>query len=335
MNNQKYVLDQLPGKSALLAELFENTEIGYLYFKPDGEIKAVNNSARKFLGRENQPLIGEFVQNSDHFKDLNDLHNYTSIVATVCSGGKPYTGERLIHKKDGSRSIIKVKTVGIQEKGSIQGLLLILWDITEPRKLERIIGDPLINLEKQASENPSQLRQVLNNLVNLTVDKEQQIRVIEEENRKLRQSLTDLQQEFDDAKATLKVILQQQDDSNRELKNSLLGNLKERVFPYVQKIRMTSEEAKTKAYIEIIASKLEEIFSPLSSLKSDRQFDFSATEMKVIDLIQQGKSTKEIAHLLDLAVSTIKSHRLNIRKKMGIGRKKISLRKQLMDHKSV
>lgn len=328
--DQKHELNQFPGTIALLNELFENSEIGYLYFEPDGTIRAINKSARKFLGCEAKPVIGKLVHKSDYFTDLNELHSFTSIVTTIRSGGKTISGERVVQREDGSKSIVKVRTVGIYDAGTLQGLLVIFWDITEPRNLEQLLGNSIANLKRQATQNPSQLGNVLDNLITLAVGKEQQLKDAEERNRQLESTLNELQQEFDDAKATLKYLMKQRDVEDREIKDAILANLKERVFPYIQKIRMTSEEVKTVTYTDIIATKLEEIVKPLLSTKLDRFLGFSATELQVIDLIQQGKSTKEIAQLLNLAVSTIKTHRLNIRKKLDIDGKKVNLRKQLL-----
>jgi DNA-binding CsgD family transcriptional regulator len=50
------------------------------------------------------------------------------------------------------------------------------------------------------------------------------------------------------------------------------------------------------------------------------------TEMQVINLIRQGKTTtKEIADTMNLATSTIDFHRNKIRKKIGIKNKQINL----------
>ena len=56
---------------------------------------------------------------------------------------------------------------------------------------------------------------------------------------------------------------------------------------------------------------------------------FTPAEIQITNLIKQGKTTKEIAEFLNLATSTIDSHRNNIRKKIGIKNAKTNLRAYL------
>lgn len=51
---------------------------------------------------------------------------------------------------------------------------------------------------------------------------------------------------------------------------------------------------------------------------------------KTANLVEQGKTSKEIAKIVNLSARTIEFHRDNIRKKMGIKNKKINLRTHLL-----
>lgn len=88
---------------------------------------------------------------------------------------------------------------------------------------------------------------------------------------------------------------------------------------------MGNFRSKEKAYIDIIESNLNSILSPFMHNLSSKLIRLSPTEIQVTDLIKRGQTTKEIAKTMNLATSTIDTHRNNIRKKLGIKNKNINL----------
>jgi DNA-binding CsgD family transcriptional regulator len=82
--------------------------------------------------------------------------------------------------------------------------------------------------------------------------------------------------------------------------------------------------------MEVLESKLNETLSPLIRRLSSKYLGLSPAEIRVADLIRQGRSSKEIAELLGLSSRTIEAHREKIREKIGIKNKKINLRSRLM-----
>jgi DNA-binding CsgD family transcriptional regulator len=56
---------------------------------------------------------------------------------------------------------------------------------------------------------------------------------------------------------------------------------------------------------------------------------FSPNELQVANLIRQGKTSKEVARLLNLSIRTVDSYRDSIRKKLGLKNKKVNLRTYL------
>jgi DNA-binding NarL/FixJ family response regulator len=53
-------------------------------------------------------------------------------------------------------------------------------------------------------------------------------------------------------------------------------------------------------------------------------------EIKIINFLREGRTTKEMAELLNASARTVEVHRDNIRKKLGLRNKKANLKSHLM-----
>lgn len=57
----------------------------------------------------------------------------------------------------------------------------------------------------------------------------------------------------------------------------------------------------------------------------------TAKEIQIANFVKEGKSSKDIAELMDVSKRTIDFHRKNIRLKLGINNKKGNLRSSLLN----
>jgi DNA-binding CsgD family transcriptional regulator len=63
---------------------------------------------------------------------------------------------------------------------------------------------------------------------------------------------------------------------------------------------------------------------------SSKYLKLTPTEIRVANLVKEGKTTKDIAEIMNLAKKTIDSYRENIRRKLGLKNKKTNLRTHLL-----
>ena len=127
----------------------------------------------------------------------------------------------------------------------------------------------------------------------------------------------------------LKASLDHREIEKRSVEETILVNLKRFVLPYLEELNNCSLGAGAKAYLDILETNLNDIVSQFSSNIFSKYIDFTPSEIRVADLIRDGKDTKEIAELLSLSPSSIQWHRKNIREKLGLTNKKVNLRTYL------
>jgi len=135
---------------------------------------------------------------------------------------------------------------------------------------------------------------------------------------------------LEEANIALEVLLRKRDEDRIELEEKVLSNLKYLIEPYLEKLKMTGLDNRQYSYINIVESNLTDIISSFTHRLSSKYFSFTPSEIRIANLIKQGKTTKEIADLLHLANRTICFHRQNIRKKLSIKNEKTNLMTHLL-----
>jgi DNA-binding CsgD family transcriptional regulator len=128
----------------------------------------------------------------------------------------------------------------------------------------------------------------------------------------------------------LNVMMDRRAEDKREVEEKILGSLRELVNPYIEKLGKTSLDAEQREFLAIIQTNIQGVTSPLLYRLSSRFFNLTPQEINVANLVMDGKPTKEIADTLCISENAVEFHRKNIRKKMGIRNKRISLRSRLL-----
>jgi DNA-binding CsgD family transcriptional regulator len=108
--------------------------------------------------------------------------------------------------------------------------------------------------------------------------------------------------------------------------------VKELISPYLERLKRSRLETHQKTLVNILGSNLDNIISPFISKLSSKYFNFTPMEIRVANLVKEGKTNKEIAELLCLSKNTILFHRYNIRSKLGLKNKKINMRSHLLSY---
>jgi PAS domain S-box-containing protein len=135
---------------------------------------------------------------------------------------------------------------------------------------------------------------------------------------------------LEEVNTALRVLVERRDEDKRELEERVLMNVKELVVPLLEKVREGRLDSKQTTYLDVLESNLNDIISPFSRTLSSKHLGLTPTELRIANMIKEGRKTKEMARLMSLSPRTVESHRESIRKKMGIKNRRANLRSHLL-----
>jgi len=156
------------------------------------------------------------------------------------------------------------------------------------------------------------------------------LKITEQALRESENKLTQQKTELEEANIALRVLLKQREGDKSDLEKKVITNIKEMVLPYVEKLKRVSLKSKDKRIVEIIDSHLQDIISPMLQKLANANILLTPQEIQVASLVKDGKASKEIADILNVAETTVHFHRKNLRKKFGLSNSQTNLRTYLL-----
>jgi PAS domain S-box-containing protein len=255
----------------------------------------VNDKICKMIGYSKEEIIGRLVSN---FMDEVNQKIYNRQIAKRKKGlGESYEIE--LTDKNGKNIAVIVSPQSIIDiDGNYKGSFAIYTDISKQTQFKEVMLKDYDRLERRVGNRTKELQVKTQNLEELNM--------------------------------ALKVLLRKRDEDKIELEEKVLINVQELVVTYLEKLKKSGLDARQKTYVDIIESNLNDIVSPFVRGLSNKYLNLTPTEIQTANLVKQGKTSKEIAKVMNLSARTIEFHRDNIRKKMGIKNKKINLRTHLL-----
>jgi DNA-binding NarL/FixJ family response regulator len=131
-------------------------------------------------------------------------------------------------------------------------------------------------------------------------------------------------QAVQDSNTTLRTILLRLEDEKREIRASILANIQRIIMPIVFELEL-AVIGQQRSYVTMLRQSLQEIASPFLTELARDHLELTPVEIAITTMIRNGLSTKEIAKLRSISVATVRRHRENIRRKLGLRNQKVNL----------
>lgn len=310
---------------ARYADLYDNAPD--MYASVDAEtalIRQCNQTLADNLGYLKEEIIGRPIFDIYH-PDCRETAKRA--LHTFRETGKVRDIELQLKRKDGSKIDVSLNASAVYDKnGKILYSRSSARDITKRKQAEEALQKANAELERRVAERTKELSKINEGLKHEISVRKKAEKTLKDKEMELKTKAIKLEE----VNAALKVLLKQRDEDKIELDEKVLLNINQLIKHYLGKLKKGKFSVSQKAYIDIIESNLNEVISPLTHSLSSKFLRLTPTELQVANLVKQGKTTKEIAEIMNLAPGTIDFHRDNIRGKIGIKNKKTNLRTYLL-----
>ncbi len=276
----------------------------------------VNPAFEQTFGRSRHELLGKQID----FVPEPSWPETKAAIDRMLKGRKITMFETKRLAKEGRVLDVQISsTLFHDHNGRPAGNIVTLRDITARKKAEEALQQYRDQLEELVQERTAELAEANRRL-------KKQI----EERKRAEGALIAQSSHLEEVNTALRVLLKKREEDKSEMQEQVLSNVKELVTPYLTRLRRGRLDPHQETMLEILQSNLDNIISPFISKLSSRYLNFTPAEIRVANLIKEGKTNKEIAELLLISKNTVLFHRHHIRTKLGLKNKKINLRTHLL-----
>lgn len=144
---------------------------------------------------------------------------------------------------------------------------------------------------------------------------------------KLKKSHAELEkqkQALEQKNIALSELMEQISIQRERVKDNVLRNVKELIFPVIEKIRLERGEYQER-YLDLLRRNLMDLTEAFGRKISSERINLTPKELEICNMVKSGLTSKEAAELLHISNKTLEAHRHNIRKKLGLCNRKINL----------
>ncbi|MBN1829738.1 MAG: response regulator [Deltaproteobacteria bacterium] len=213
-------------------------------------------------------------------------------------------------------------------KGRVESDLLVraIRYAIERKQIEEEVKRHRHNLEELVVERTAELMEINEKLTQEIQERKQ----VEDALKRREEELELNSRNIEEANTALRVLLKVREDDKVKLEQDVLANVKKLVFPFIEKLKAMNLQKNQMAYLETIENNLKTVVSPFLRNITLDHYSLTPREIEVANLVRDGRTTKDIAELLNISTKSVDFHRNNIRDKLGLKKRRSNLRSTLI-----
>ena len=287
----------------------------------EGNITYVNRAFIELWEGDESEILGESVYNL-----VPPENEVEKIIARIINEGS-WFGELTARNKQGKWLTLQVSaSLVLDKEQNPLRLITSFVDISERKRAEEELSNAKEQLEAKVAERTESLVQANEQLKKEIEERKNK----EEQLREKEQELEQKAENLEEVNTALQVLIKQREQDKLELEEKVVTNVKELIMPYIKELRNAGLDSKHEGFLNIVASNLENIVSPFAKNLTSNYLDLTPTQLQIAELIKSGRSTKDIAEIMEITDRAVEFHRNNIRDKLGLKHKKINLQTYLL-----
>ncbi len=131
-------------------------------------------------------------------------------------------------------------------------------------------------------------------------------------------------QALQEANIALRAVLSRLEEEKHEIRSAIVANIQKIIMPIVFDLEL-QVTGRQRSSVTLLRQSLQEIASPFLTHICRTHMQLTPVEITISTMIRNGLSTKEIARLRCISAATVRRHRENIRRKLGLRNQDVNL----------
>ncbi len=233
---------------------------------------------------------------------------------------------RVLDKHDQVRWILIRGKATRDATGWVRRMIGSATDITRLRRVEMALEKANDDLETRVNARTRELSDANRALRAVVREKVKATRLLKQHQAELELKTAKLE----DLNTALRFLLKKLEREKTAVEEKMMADLRDLAHPYLKKLVNKSRGREIRALATILDNHLNAIVSPFCRYLTSPAINLTPAELNIAHMVKSGSSTRQIAEALNVSYKTVETHRVNIRKKLGLTRKGANLRTCLM-----